>query len=42
MLFAELVSYFYMQYEVKQVKTHLRLMLATSIYAHKHLDCESE
>jgi hypothetical protein len=42
MLFAELVSYFYMQFEVKQVKTYIRLMLATSIYAHLSLDCESE
>jgi hypothetical protein len=42
MLFADLVSHFYMQYEVKQIKTHIRLMLATSIYAHWSLDCEFE
>jgi hypothetical protein len=42
MMFAELVSFFYMQYEVKKVKTHVRLMLATSIYAHLSLDCEFE
>jgi hypothetical protein len=42
MMFAELVSYFYMQYEVKQVKTHIKLMLATSIYAQLSLDCEFE